>query len=723
MNRAVLIILFALGMVAVLWTGMGFVGSNGVALLMTLVIGLVYVLGAWEIWRFSGMTVALSTAVGSVPRPVTDLNDWVRSLPPPIQQAVRSRIDNERTALPGLALTPYLVGLLVMLGMLGTFLGMVVTFKGAVFALEGSTDLQTIRAALAEPIKGLGLSFGTSVAGVAASAVLGLMSALGRRERMGAVRELDDRIRTDFKPFTQAHQRTEAYQAMQAQARALPEVVSRLEAIVGQMDSRNQLMNEQMVARQAQFHADVSVAYSDLARAVAQSLTDSLAASTRIAGDSLQPIVENAMTRMAHDARTLHEQVRLAADGHFQGLSTQFTSAAARVSDTWVQALSQQTQANETLVNRLDGSLAKFNASFDQRTGTWLADTAEAAGQAQRLQQLADHARHADWAASMAGVTESLQLAWQRAGDQTLVQQQAICQTLERTAADMVENVHQNAIQRTNQLNVLLQRTDELARTRIEAETQWLQQHDDRTQQFTTQWHTAMNELRADEAQRGQAAVDRLGALQTALASQLATLGAALETPMTRLMQTAADVPQAAAGVIAELRQEMTRLTERDNLAFDDRREIMGQMATLLQTLNHATGQQQSAVESLVASASAVLAQASDHFASTLGAHVDKAGDMAVHVQATAIELASLGDAFNHGVQLFSASNEKLVEGLQRIEVSLKQASARSDEQLAYYVAQAREVIDLSIASQQGIVDDLRRLHASPVGALTEAAA
>jgi hypothetical protein len=36
---------------------------------------------------------------------------------------------------------------------------------------------------------------------------------------------------------------------------------------------------------------------------------------------------------------------------------------------------------------------------------------------------------------------------------------------------------------------------------------------------------------------------------------------------------------------------------------------------------------------------------------------------------------------------------------------------ARSDEQLAYYVAQAREVIDLSISSQQGVIEDLRRLH------------
>jgi outer membrane protein OmpA-like peptidoglycan-associated protein len=35
---------------------------------------------------------------------------------------------------------------------------------------------------------------------------------------------------------------------------------------------------------------------------------------------------------------------------------------------------------------------------------------------------------------------------------------------------------------------------------------------------------------------------------------------------------------------------------------------------------------------------------------------------------------------------------------------------ARSDEQLAYYVAQAREIIDLSLLSQKQIVDDLQQL-------------
>jgi hypothetical protein len=40
----------------------------------------------------------------------------------------------------------------------------------------------------------------------------------------------------------------------------------------------------------------------------------------------------------------------------------------------------------------------------------------------------------------------------------------------------------------------------------------------------------------------------------------------------------------------------------------------------------------------------------------------------------------------------------------------------RSDEQLAYYVAQAREIIDLSLMSQRQIVDDLQQLPGPPGG-------
>jgi len=63
-------------------------------------------------------------------------------------------------------------------------------------------------------------------------------------------------------------------------------------------------------------------------------------------------------------------------------------------------------------------------------------------------------------------------------------------------------------------------------------------------------------------------------------------------------------------------------------------------------------------------------------------------------------------------VRSFNEANEKLIGNLQRIEGALDKSMARSDDQLAYYVAQAREIIDLSLMSQKEIFEELRQLPA-----------
>ncbi|MEF8721523.1 MAG: hypothetical protein V5B30_02535 [Candidatus Accumulibacter delftensis] len=73
--------------------------------------------------------------------------------------------------------------------------------------------------------------------------------------------------------------------------------------------------------------------------------------------------------------------------------------------------------------------------------------------------------------------------------------------------------------------------------------------------------------------------------------------------------------------------------------------------------------------------------------------------------------MSSLGEAFTLAVGLFNESNGKLVESLDHIEQSLTKATIRSDEQLAYYVAQAREIIDHSMLSQKEIFEELRQLR------------
>src|SRR5690606_12134034 len=137
-------------------------------------------------------------------------------------------------------LTPYLVGMLVLLGMLGTLLGMLVTLRGTGMALQSASDLQAVRDSLAAPVEGLGVAFGTSIAGVAASAMLGLLAALCRRERAAAVRALDAATATSLRPHTDAHRREQALRLAQRQAEALPALVERMDSMMAALEQQAQ---------------------------------------------------------------------------------------------------------------------------------------------------------------------------------------------------------------------------------------------------------------------------------------------------------------------------------------------------------------------------------------------------------------------------------------------------------------------------------------------------
>ena len=235
MNGLLFIIAAALGAIAISWMAMDFAGANPLAFAVTAAIGGVYLIGIVELLRFRRATTSLDNALcGEVLNNNTQqvtatadwLEDWLERLDPALRSAVRLRIAGERSGLPTPVFTPYLVGLLVMLGLLGTFVGMVSTLGGAVSALQGSTELDAIRAGLTAPMQGLGVAFGTSVAGVAASAMLGLISTLVRHERILATRQLDARIATVFKAFSLNYQREQAFTALHTQAGALPAVAS-----------------------------------------------------------------------------------------------------------------------------------------------------------------------------------------------------------------------------------------------------------------------------------------------------------------------------------------------------------------------------------------------------------------------------------------------------------------------------------------------------------------
>lgn len=630
MNRTICGAAFVVGLVAVFWVGVGYIGSSPLALTMTALIGAVYVTGAVELLRFHRDTAALSRALAAIPENLSHPGEWLGQLPDSLQNPVRLRIEGERVGLPGPAVTPYLVGLLVLMGMLGTFLGMVVTLNGAVIALESTTDLQTIRASLAAPVKGLGVAFGTSVAGVAASALLGLISALCRRARLQTAQLLDTRIATTLRGFSLAHQRRETFKALQLQAKALPEVVDTLQAMMAQMHRQSRELNEHLRSEQERFYGDARGMYSDLAASVDKSLKESLTQSARLAGETIQPVVAATMTGIARETTALQARVADAVATQLDGISERFDASVATVADTWTAALATQERTSDNISRQLQDTLAAYTDTFEQRSASLLVSVegAHAALQAELASK--DQARQAALTQALESMAASLQQEWQQAGAQTLAQQEQICKTLNETARDIAVSAQAQA----------------------------------------------------------SGTIDEVA----------------------RLMQTAAEAPRAAAEVIGQLRQELSASIVRDNELLAERSRIMETLGALLAAINHASTEQRAAIDALVGSSSAMLERTGSLFTESIEAEAARMADVAGQITGGAVEVASLGEAFGFAVQLFGESNDKMMATLQRIEGALDKSMARSDEQLAYYVAQAREIIDLSIMSQRQIVDDLQQL-------------
>jgi hypothetical protein len=211
-------------------------------------------------------------------------------------------------------------------------------------------------------------------------------------------------------------------------------------------------------------------------------------------------------------------------------------------------------------------------------------------------------------------------------------------------------------------------------------------------------------------ASHQQAICDTLA--RTAEAMSAKTQAHARDTiaEISRLVDAASEAPKVAAEVVAELRQKLSDSMVRDTAMLDERSRLLATLETLLDAVNHASTEQRVAVDALVTTSADLLDRVSTRFTDHIEAETGKLGTVAAQVTGSAIEVASLGEAFGAAVQLFGQSNEGLMERLQHVASALDQSLARSDEQLAYYVAQAKEVIDLSVLSQKQIIEDMQRL-------------
>lgn len=696
MNRSLHYFVFFVGLAAVCWVGAGYIGSSPLALAITMLVGAFYLLGALELHRFQQATSTLERAVADLPDAPPSLGQWLEQLHPSLRNAVRLRIEGERVGLPGPALTPYLAGLLVLLGMLGTFLGMVVTLNGTGAALEGATDLQAIRSSLSAPVKGLGLAFGTSVAGVAASAMLGLASALYRRERLQAGQMLDTRIATSLRPWSRAHQREESFKLLQQQVQGMPELVDRLQAMMTMMERQSRVLSERLISSQDSFHGKAEAAYAELASSVGRSLNESLTESARVAGATFQPVVEAAMASIAREAAALHGTIEHSVQRQLDGLSTRLETSTTTMAELWQEALAGHRRDSEALSQDLRGTFDQFAQTFEQRSASLVE------GVSARLET------------TVGSVSDS----WRDA-----------LALHERVSERLSGDTHQAlsaAAATFEQHSASLLRTVDQAHVALQAEV--ASRDDQRLAAWTEAFQAMAVSLQHEWQQAGARAEGQQQAICTTLAETARDISERTEAQasrtiaeITQLVQAASEAPRAAAEVIGELRQKLSEGMARDNAMLEERSRILETLGTLLDAVNHASAEQRSAIDALVGASADLLDRVGTRFTEKVESEAGKMAEVAAQLTGSAVEVASLGEAFGLAVQLFSQSNDKLVAHLQRIEGTLGKSIARSDEQLAYYVAQAREVIDLSIMSQKQIVEDLQQLAASRAAVGSEA--
>jgi len=780
---------FTAGLAAIGWVGAGYLHAQPLALAIIVLIAAFYLLGSWELLRFSRATQGLCSALTGLTQTPAQLGDWLALLPAGLRDAVRQRVEGARSSLPGPVLASYLTGLLVLLGMLGTFGGMVVALNGTGAALAGADGLDAMRDALSAPVRGLGLAFGTSVAGVAASAMLGLMTALCRRERIQAARALDAATAGPLRPFSSQHQREASLRLLEQQTGVMPQVVGGLQDCMAGLERQQQALGERLAAEQQRFYRETETAYTALAATVQRTLADSAAQSAAQAGAAIAPVTEATLAALARESARLQEAMAQQVGRQLDAMAVQFGEATNAVSTQWTGALAEHRSTGAATAQALEGALMRFTQGFEQKTAELASELAQrfaqqsdaqaarwsavlqmqssegervAAALAQYTQTFEQHTAEvaADLAQRLTQQTDTQAARWdevlklQGAEGERVATALARCtQTFEQHTAEVAAGLAQRLTQQTDaqaarwsevlqlqsdadaqraerEQQALQAATDSLAQHAAALQTTVRQAHDDLQGRLAAQegerlaqWTQALQTIATTLTDEWRAAGEQATAQQQRSSDALAQAAADIARHMQaqaqgtiaevqRLVHAAAEAPRAAALAMGELRQQISDSIARDNAMLDERARLLETLSTLLDAAGRAADEQRSAIDALVVQAAGSMEHAGGQFAQTLDAQADRLEGLAAQVAAGATEVASLGDAFGGAVQLFGQASAQMLAQLQQIEAAMARSLARSDEQLDYYVAQAREVIELSVGAQKQIIDGLQQVAA-----------
>lgn len=280
------------GLSIVLRAGALYSGTDRLAFVLVALIGAGLSLGIVELAVRARRALRFEREIERLPGAPTEAD--VEAASPEIRSVLRARIAGVPSAPAAQPYASYLLGLLVMIGLLGTFMGLFESLRGAREALGTSGDVAALRAALAAPMTGLSRAFGTSAAGVSASAMLGLALVIARRGESRAFAALSSYAAGPLARLTVARRTLDALEAIAHQGASLP---AASEAMTRGAAALSDVAREVGVALERTTHT-VGEDLRSVARSVREDLQGASQSSARAVAEAVSPRLEAAVTRV-----------------------------------------------------------------------------------------------------------------------------------------------------------------------------------------------------------------------------------------------------------------------------------------------------------------------------------------------------------------------------------------------------------------------------------------
>jgi hypothetical protein len=678
----------------------------------------VLILGALELLLRHFRAAQLELEVSELPTNPSEAT--VDGASPLLGLFLRARLEQAPAPNLGESIAPYLTGLLVMLGLLGTLLGLFETVHGASHALTASADVSALRASLSQPISGLTRSFGCSAAGISASAMLGLALALVRRREGRALRAVHRYAMGPLRLLAPVRRQARALEQLAAQGLTLPQASSALERVGAQLGE----LSTRLVALQT-------------AGVEAQ----------KVAVGALVVELRGELARLSAEAgSTLHASV-----------APMLEQAAARAGESSERQARALAEVARDLTQQLDADAreraqhaAELLASLAQRMDA--AEQARSAAQRKELellQQLAtrgvdeaqarERALEARWAELTERAEQSARLLREEESER-LLRLDGVTTRMSDDLARVVTAVDEQLGRRMESERVHDERSD-AALTQLRDTARAFESSSERQRGMIEQWVAALpplfNEV-AEAAQRGSASA--LGQLVSTTEARLERISATLDrelsqrkegerahdertlAAMERLGQTAdllersiaeqrealEGMVQRAGGLIAELATTARSSAESTLARLADSAEEQAMRWAKLESeladgrLEHARGLEQQLtghaeqLERRLADAAAVVQQA------------------AAIWKASSAEMQAIAQLFASSVERQREASDAWLESLGDIEAAVERSGRHAAaDALADQLSSTQEVFARQLQFQRELFEQLRSLRAS----------